>query len=343
MTGIEPRWRCLRRRVFGLVLAAMASAALLAPPASAQGVTTLRFALITPDAFPYADGARRFKELVEQRSQGKIKVLIYPGAQLGDERQINESILEGSVQIGVGAGAMANLAPIYNIVQLPLLINGQDHMAAVADGPVGEKLAQIIEKQAGFRVLAWFSTGDSAIETTKVTVHTPDDLKGLKIRAIETPVLVDSLRALGASPTPMAYPEVYTGLSQGVIEGATLDVVSVNTLKVYELAKHMTDWQQMAFLAEPRPVIMSAKFFDGLPKDQQEWIRSAIREAATHERQVFRDRMASIRKSLVAEGVEISKVEPAPFLERMKPIWNSYAEKLGAKDLLEQILALRKN
>jgi TRAP-type C4-dicarboxylate transport system substrate-binding protein len=328
MTGIEPRWRCLRRRVFGLVLAAMASAALLAPPASAQGVTTLRFALITPDAFPYADGARRFKELVEQ---------------LGDERQINESILEGSVQIGVGAGAMANLAPIYNIVQLPLLINGQDHMAAVADGPVGEKLAQIIEKQAGFRVLAWFSTGDSAIETTKVTVHTPDDLKGLKIRAIETPVLVDSLRALGASPTPMAYPEVYTGLSQGVIEGATLDVVSVNTLKVYELAKHMTDWQQMAFLAEPRPVIMSAKFFDGLPKDQQEWIRSAMREAATHERQVFRDRMASIRKSLVAEGVEISKVEPAPFLERMKPIWNSYAEKLGAKDLLEQILALRKN
>jgi TRAP-type C4-dicarboxylate transport system substrate-binding protein len=99
----------------------------------------------------------------------------------------------------------------------------------------------------------------------------------------------------------------------------------------------------MAFLAEPRPVIMSAKFFDGLPKDQQEWIRSAMREAATHERQVFRDRMASIRKSVVAEGVEISKVEPAPFLERMKPIWTSYAEKLGAKDLLEQILALRKN
>jgi TRAP-type C4-dicarboxylate transport system substrate-binding protein len=83
---------------------------------------TLRFALITPQTFPYMDGANKFKELIESRSAGKIKVNIYPGGQLGAEREINEAILEGSIQIGVGAGAMANLAPIYNIVQVPFLV-----------------------------------------------------------------------------------------------------------------------------------------------------------------------------------------------------------------------------
>jgi TRAP-type transport system periplasmic protein len=341
MVRIVTKKRITRRRALHYV-AATGAALALPHIARAQSIT-LRFALITPDAFPYVDGAKRFKQLIEERSGGKINVLVYPGAQLGDERQINESILEGSIQLGVGAGAMANLAPAYNLVQLPLLIRGQDEMAAIADGPIGAKLAQMIESQAGFRVLAWFSTGDSAIETVKAPVHTPNDLRGVKIRAIETPVLVDSLRALGASPTPMAYPEIYTGLSQGVIEGATLDVVSVSTLKVYELVKYMTDWQQMAFLAEPRPVITSAKFFDGLPQDQQQVIRKAMREAALYERQVFRDKMATIRQVLLKVGVAISSVQPEPFLERMRPIWSSYATKLGATDLLNDILALRKS
>jgi TRAP-type C4-dicarboxylate transport system substrate-binding protein len=105
----------------------------------------------------------------------------------------------------------------------------------------------------------------------------------------------------------------------------------------------MTDWEQMAFLAEPRPVIVSAKFFDGLPKEQQEHIRVAAKEAAQHERHVFRERMASIRETLLKNGVTISKVEPGSFVEQLQPVWNSYAEKLGAQDLLKEIVALRKD
>jgi tripartite ATP-independent transporter DctP family solute receptor len=323
------------------ILAVAALAACSASGAMAQALT-LRFAMITADSFPYMDGAKKFKELVEERSKGDIKVLLYPGGQLGDERQINQAILEGSVQIGVGAGAMANLAPIYNIVQMPFLIQGQKHMVEIADGPVGAKLAQRIEQQAGLKTLAWFSTGDSPIETVKKPIKTPADMAGVKLRVIEAPVLVDAMRALGASPTPMAYLEVYTGLKQGIIEGAHLDVLSVDTLKASEVIKYMTDWEQITFLSEPRPVIMSAKYFATLSPERQKLIQDAMKEAALVERKVFLDKMGTIRQKLLASGVTISKVDAPAFVERVKPVWQKYAAQIKAEDLLAEIQAMRK-
>lgn len=327
-------------RKLTIIAATLVVALALAATAEAQKLT-LRFALITAETFPYVDGARKFKELVESASKGDIEVLVYPGGQLGNEREINEAILEGSIHLGVGAGAMANLAPIYNIVQVPFLIQGQRHMAAIADGPVGKKLAERIEQQAGFRVLAWFSTGDSPLETVKKAVKSPADLAGVKMRVIETPVLVDAMKALGANPTPMPYTEVYTGLKQGVIEGAHLDVLSVDTLKVYEVAKHMTDWNQITFVSEPRPVIMKAKFFDGLSAERQKLIRDAMQAAAQHERKVFADKMAAIRGKLEQQGVTISRVDANAFVEKVKPVWQKYAAQLKAEDLLAEIIALR--
>lgn len=330
----------LKNKLLTVVAAAFLACAGVSA-ATAQEVT-LRFATITAESFPYTDGAMKFKELVEARSKGSIKVLFYPGGQLGNERQINEAILEGSIQIGVGAGAMANLAPIYNIVQVPFLIQGQSHMAAIADGPIGAKLAERIKEQAGFEVLAWFSTGDSPIETVKKPVQSPADLAGVKIRVIETPVLVDAMRALGANPTPLPYTEVYTGLKMGVIEGAHLDVLSVDTLKIAEVAKYMTDWDQITFVSEPRPVIMSAKYFASLSPEHQKLIREAMQEAAQHERKVFLDKMAAIRKKLVDQGVTITKVDADAFVERVRPVWEKYAKQLNAEDLLAEIIALRK-
>ena len=325
-----------------LTLAAVAMLAAFSAPAVMAEPLTLRFAMITAESFPYMDGAKKFKELVESRSKGDIKVLLYPGGQLGDERQINQAVLEGSVQIGVGAGAIATLAPIYNVVQLPFLIRGQKHMTAIVEGPVGEKLAQRIEQQAGLKTLAWFSTGDSAIETVKKPVTTPADLAGVKLRVIEAPVLVEAMRALGASPTPMAYLEVYTGMKQGIIDGAHLDVLSVDVLKVGEVIKYMTDWEQITFLSEPRPVIMSAKFFASLSPERQKLIQDAMKEAAVLERKVFLDKMGTIRKKLVASGVTISKVDAAAFVARVQPVWQKYAAQLKAEDLLAEIQALAK-
>jgi tripartite ATP-independent transporter DctP family solute receptor len=302
----------------------------------------LKWALITPETFPYVDGAKKFKELVEQRSGRRIQVQIFPGGQLGAERDINEAILEGAIHIGVGAGAMANLAPIYNLVQVPFLIQGQDHMERVALGSVGAKLARRIEEQAGFRVMAWFSTGDSAIETVKKPVYHPNDLRGVKIRIIENPILRVTFLAFGANPTPMPYTEIYTGLRQGVIEGAHLDVVSVEALKIYEIAKYITDWEQVAFLAEPRPVIMKAQFVDGLSEGDRKLIQEAMLEAAAYERRVFRERMKTIRRTLLDKGMQINRIDAEAFVSRVRPIWRKWASDLRAEDILEEILRLRR-
>jgi TRAP-type C4-dicarboxylate transport system substrate-binding protein len=147
------------------------------------------------------------------------------------------------------------------------------------------------------------------------------------------------MEAMGANPTPMAYGEVYTGLKQGVVEGAHLDVISVQNLKIYEQAKYMTDWSQITFLSEPRPVIMSAAFFDGLTEMQQDCIADAMSAATIYERKVFADKMAAIRDFLIGEGVTITSVDVDAFIERIRPVWEKYGKELDADALLNRIAA----
>ncbi len=321
-------------------LSALAFVAVAGGSAAADSIR-LQAATIANEGFPYVDGLRKFEEVLEARSECEIDVNVHIGGSLGNEREINEAILEGSVHLGIGAGSMANLAPIYNLFQIPFLIQGQGHMAAVADGPIGKEVAGLIEKQAGFRVLNWFSTGDSPLETVKAPVTSPTDLVGVKMRVIPNPALVDAMKAMGANPTPMAYGEVYTGLKQGVVEGAHLDVISVQNLKIFEVAKFMTDWDQITFLSEPRPIIMKAAFFDGLPAKQQACIRAAVDEATAHERKVFLDKMKAIRAELVKQGVTITKVDVGAFLEKIRPVWAKYAKDLDAEKLVERIAAAK--
>ncbi|MEO7007484.1 MAG: TRAP transporter substrate-binding protein [Terrimesophilobacter sp.] len=304
------------------------------------GSHSLVFAHITAESFPYQAGALKFKELLEKQTDGKMTVKVYPGGQLGGERDINESILTGSVHIGVGAGALATLAPIMNLLEMPFMIQGQDHMNRIIESPVGDKLAGMIQDQGKFKVLDWFSTGDSAIETTDVAIKTPADMKGLKLRAIENPALAAALQALGANPTPMPYGEVYTGIQTGVVKGATLDWGSVNSMHLYELVKHATS-PNIAFLAEPRPVIMSAAFWTSLNKAEQGAVTKAMTEAAAFERQTFKDIQDGAIKAVKDAGVQISEIDEEAFLKVLKPVWNKWAKDLAAEDILKGILDLR--
>lgn len=318
------------------VLAGLVLAAGLAP-AEAQQKTVLKFAHIAPTTFPYHDGALKFKEVLERLSGGRVEVQVFPAAQLGGERDINEGIRLGTIHVGVGAGALAGFAPIYNIVELPFLIKNQDHMARVADGPAGKLLARRIEEQSGLKVLGFWSTGDSGLQTVKAPVRTPDDLKGVKIRVMENQALIESTRALGANPTPVPFPEVYTSLKQGVVEAAHLDYTVLYTSKVFETVKYITE-PGAHFLAEPRPVIMSQRFFNSLPADVQKWVQQAADEAIRFERNLFRERQQKAIAELRARGITFTKIDEKAFLERLQPIWRKIARDLKAEDLLEEII-----
>lgn len=319
------------------VLVVSISAAMAAGPATAQQKTVIKFAHHAPVTFPYQDGALKFKEVAERLSGGRIEVQVLGGAQLGGERDLLEGVRLGTVQMAIGAGALANFAPAYNVVQLPFLIKNQEHMVKIADGPAGKLLSQRIEQQGGFKVLGYFSTGDSGIQTVKGPVRTPADLKGAKIRVMENPALIESMRALGANPTPLPFPEVYTSIKQGVVDGATIDYTALWTTKVYEAIKYVTE-PGFHFLAEPRPVVMSVKFFSSQPADVQKWIMAAATEAIAHERSVFTERQSKAIEDLRAKGITFVKMDDAAFLEVMRPVWQRVAATYKAEDLLEAIV-----
>jgi len=300
---------------------------------------TITFAYTTPATFPYHDGAQKFKDVIEKSSNGKITVKLFPGGQLGNERDMEENILNGGVTMGVTAGGLAQFCPIVNLFELPFLINGQEHMKRIITSDVGKELEDLIA-EGGYKVVGWFSTGDSAIQTVKNPVKSPDDLKGVKLRAQEAPSLVDSLKALGANPTPMPFGDIYSGVQTGLIEGATLDWSSVNSLKLTEMV-HYSTTPDVAFLAEPRPVVVSQKFWKSLNADEQALFTDAMKQASEYEIQVFNDRQAKAVADVKAAGVQVTDIDPAPFLEKVKPVWDKWAKQLNAEDIVKQIDALR--
>jgi TRAP-type transport system periplasmic protein len=305
--------------------------------AAAQQKTVIKFAHHAPVTYPYQDGALRFKEVAERISGGKLEVQVFGGAQLGGERDLLEGIKLGTVHMCIGAGGLANFAPAYNVVQLPFLIKNQEHMVKIAEGPAGKLLSQRIEEQGGYKVLGYFSTGDSGIQTVKAPVRTPADLKGVKIRVMENPALIESMRALGANPTPLPFPELYTSMKQGVVEGATIDYTALWTTKVYEAVKYVTE-PGFHFLAEPRPVLISAKFFASQPAEVQQWIAQAAAEASVYERSLFKDRQGKAIEDLRAKGIQFAKMDEGAFLTTMKPVWQKVAATYKAEDLLDAII-----
>ena len=319
------------------VLALTLSMTGLIGEAAAQQKTVIKFAHHAPVTYPYQDGALKFKEVAERISGGKLEVQVFGGAQLGGERDLLEGIKLGTIHMCIGAGGLANFAPAYNVVQLPFLIKNQEHMVKIAEGPAGKLLSQRIEEQGGYKVLGYFSTGDSGIQTVKGPVRTPADLKGVKIRVMENPALIESMRALGANPTPLPFPELYTSMKQGVVEGATIDYTALWTTKVYEAVKYVTE-PGFHFLAEPRPVLISAKFFASLPAEVQQWIAQAAAEASVYERSLFKDRQSKAIEDLRAKGIQFAKMDEGAFLTTMKPVWQKIAATYKAEDLLEAIV-----
>jgi len=305
--------------------------------AAAQQKLVIKFAHHAPVTYPYQDGALRFKEVAERISGGRLEVQVFGGAQLGGERDLLEGIKLGTIHMCIGAGGLANFAPAYNVVQLPFLIKNQEHMVKIAEGPAGKLLSQRIEEQGGYKVLGYFSTGDSGIQTVKGPVRTPADLKGVKIRVMENPALIESMRAMGANPTPLPFPELYTSMKQGVVEGATIDYTALWTTKVYEAVKYVTE-PGFHFLAEPRPVLISAKFFASQPAEVQQWIAQAAQEASVYERSLFKDRQGKAIEDLRAKGIQFAPMDEAAFLAVMKPVWQKVAAGYKAEDLLDAIV-----
>lgn len=296
---------------------------------------TMKVATIVAESFPYVDGLRFWKQKVEERTAGELELQVFHTAQLGDERTINEGILAGSIHAGIGAGAWAQFVPAYNVVELPFLIKDMQHMYKLADGELGERIGQQAETK-GFKVLAYYSTGDQHFQTRRAQIKTLADFKELKIRVIQNRAMVEGFRALGAVPSPLPYPEIYTALQQGTVDGTANDVLSVVSAKFYEVAKFFT---VSSYVVEPRPMIMSKAYFDGLPKEVQTLLIDTARKSAVFERKLFEDRSAGAMDEIKKNGMTVLQLsDREKWIEASRPAWDEFGKATpGAAELIDII------
>lgn len=261
---------------------------------------------------------------------------IYAANQLGEER----AVVEG-MQLGSGATCHIGGTAIHNnfvkrmgVLDLPFMWRGYDHAHRVLDGAVGQALAKEYEPR-GIKVMGWQdSWGYRNVVTTKKEVKSAADLKGLKIRTIQTPTYVAALNAMGASATPMAFGEVYTALQTGVLDGFEHAPPVVLTGKYYEVTKYVT---LTGHLFGPTVTACSMKEWSGYTDKEKEVFAAAARMAQDVNRNLSAQRDAEAIDKLKARGMVINAIDKEPFIKAASPVQDDLAKQIGAEDLLKII------
>lgn len=279
-----------------------------------------------------------FSNYVKENSD-TLTVRLYPNNALGEERAVYEAM-----QLGAGASCAVTGTAILNnfskrvgVIDLPFLWRDYDHMSTALDGKVGQELAADLEK-AGFKAVAWMTNwGARNVVTANKSVKTPEDLKGLKIRTIQSPVYIDALNAMGANATPMSFGEVYTSMQTGVLDGFEHGSAIVVTQKFYEVAKHIALTRH--FLG---PVVLACSMSEWNKFSDKE--KAVVMEAGRLAADVNRS-LAPVREKegfdfLRAKGMDITEIDTTTFRERAVASQDKFAADRGAVDLLKQIRAL---
>lgn len=279
---------------------------------------------------PQNVGVDAFKEMVEERSNGSISVQIYPAGQLGDARTIVEGIQLGTIEMGdVENGPMGGFVPEAMLWDLPFIFRDIEHAHKVLDGEIGQSVQEEY-LEAGIRHLAYNDGGFRYFTNDQRPIHTMDDLEGLKIRVMESEVMVDTLNAFGASAVPMSFGELYTALQQGVVDGQENPMNLIYSQRFYEVQDYLSLSGHFYY---PRQYIASNEWWQSLNDEHQEIIAEAAIEASNIQRDSLADYEIEMRKVLEEHGMEINEVEKEAFIETaFEEIYPSYYETLGSGD-----------
>lgn len=291
---------------------------------------TIKIGNGNPVGEPSADTLDGFvKEELEKRSDGQFKVQVYLNSQLGSETELLEQVKSGTLQIATPS-APSYLVPDLSVYFLPYLFETQEELWKITDGPIGEQLTKQLEEKTNSKVLGWWSTGIRHIFSKDKEIRHVDDLKGMKIRVMEIPVLMDVFKGLGALPTPLAYSDVYGSLTTNVVDGADNDPSGYKNMKFYEVANNFSISNTLNY---PKAVVINEDFYNSLPEDLQKIIDEVFAEAQEKQRALFMDVMDSDIEELKEKGVNvIEDVDIKSFEDLAEPIWR------GTKDINQDLL-----
>jgi len=317
--------------LISIVLLLVGSLSLAGVAADNSRIIKLSHVVNEKDSFHMS--ALKFKEIVEEKTAGNIKIEIHPNAELGDERTLLEGMQMGTIEMGVITnGPIANFLPEIAVFEMPFLFGTPEEAYAVLDGPIGQKILKNLEK-VKLHGLAYSERGFRNLTNSVRPVKTASDVNGLKIRLMENPLYVDTFKALGANAVPMAWTECLTALSQKTIDGQENPVVVIYSFKLYESQKYMTlDRHTYA----PATIVTSLKVWDSLSPEEQKIFSEAAKEAGDTAREYNNDNEAAQLKVIKENGMEvIDNPDLDSFREAVKPVYEKYGPKF--KGVLEEI------
>jgi len=291
----------------------------------------------------FHNGALTFKRLVEARSEGRIKVEIYPSCQLGSERELFESLMLGTVQMTMcSTSPLTNWVPELMIFEIPYLFNNTEIALKVLDGKFGQEIKDFVIKKVGIRFIAYPYNGFRHFTNSVRPIRTPEDMKGLKIRVREDPVSMKIVTCLGASPTPISWGETYTSLQQGVVDGQENPITIIQDARFYEVQKYLTlDGHVFSI----HPFEINEEFYQSLPGDLKRIVNESARDAVTAFRGLLEYGGAIGIQKLAEKGMEIyapSAEDLAKFkAATQEPVKNFVIEKIGEKWVNKLIEAIK--
>jgi TRAP-type transport system periplasmic protein len=305
----------------------------------------LKLSTQNPKGHPITQGADKFAELVAAKSGGKIKVNVFAGGTLGSDMVVASAMQGGTVDMNIGnSGILAAQVPAFEIFDFPFMFSNTKEADAVVDGPFGKKMHDKLQA-AGLVGLAYFELGFRNMTNGRRALTKVEDIAGLKMRVIPSPINLAWVKALDANPVPMAFGEVYAALESKAIDGQENPLTVIAANKLYEVQKYLAITNHVY---NPQSVVMSKKTWDTLGADDKKLLTDAANEAAKFQRGVTRAQAAELKDTLVKAGMtvtEFSGAEITKFAAKMSPVYTSRASIVGAdtiNDLLAALAAARK-
>jgi tripartite ATP-independent transporter DctP family solute receptor len=294
-----------------------------------------KLASVLPESHPVHKSLLVFADKVKEKTKGEVEIKVFPAGQLGQEKDYIEGLKIGSIEFTkVSSAPMGQFSKSLQVVSLPFIWRNIAHQHKVLGGEIGKKLMADLDKN-GFKGLAFLDAGFRNVTTRDKAIKVPDDLKGQKIRVMQSEPLIDAINAFGATAVPMGQSEVYVALQQKVIDGWENNEPTVIAFNMQEVAPYFSYTRHVSI---PDILVMSKQVFDSAPPTIQKAIMEAAQETIPVQQKIWADYEGEAVKQLTAKGMKFNEVSNlADFQNKAKPVYKKYEAAVGA-DLIQAVI-----
>lgn len=304
---------------------------------SAQKQKSLKLAHGLDPTHPVHKGMVFMADRLEEKSGGKLTMTIYPSGQLGSEQQCVELLQIGSLAITkVSAAVMESFTENFQVLGLPYVFRSAEHSYNVLDGDIGQELLLSTERY-NIRGLCFYDAGARSFYTIDKPVSSPEDLVGLKIRVMKSQTAMSLVKAMGGSPTPISWGELYTALQSGVVDGAENNPPSFYTSRHYEVCKNYIINEHTRV---PDVMIISTVVWNSLNEQEKEWLQEAANESVVEQRKYWAESEAESLKKVKEAKVSVTYPEKEPFAEKVQDLLDGYKSQPELYELIQRIQAV---